>query len=207
MIELYTAGTANGRRPLLLLEELGLAYTLHQVDFRKGEHRSAAFLRLNPRGQIPVIVDEEEGAEGARLVLAQSYAILLHYALKFGRFLPVEAEARALTFQWLSQVASDTAPASSTLFAVQNFVPEKVESTADFFTDRLMAHFRFLDQRLEKSEYLAGDTLSIADLALYPVYAVRQSLIEGDGGLKSLERWGAALAARPAIARAMALLR
>lgn len=205
MIELYTAGTANGRRPLLLLEELGLPYTLHRIDFGKGEHRSAAFLRLNPRGQIPVIV-EEEGGEGTRLVLSQSYAILLHYATTQGRLLPAEPEARALAFQWLSQVASDTAPASSTLYAVENFVPEKVPSTADFFTERLMAHFRFLDQRLEKSEYLAGSALSIADLALYPVYALRRPLIAAQGGLKALERWGRALAERPAIARAMALL-
>jgi GST-like protein len=204
MIELYTAATGNGQRPALILEELGLDYTIRKVDLAKGEQRSAQFLRLNPRGQIPVVVDDD-GPEGERLVLAQSYAILLHYAMKHGRFIPKDAGQKALMLQYLFAVASDAAPTSGGVFALQNFVPEKVESTAEFFIDRLMASFRYFDQRLGQSEYLAGPEITVADLALYPVYAARKALIAERGGLKNLERWAATVGARPAVQKGMAV--
>lgn len=204
MIELYTAATGNGQRPALILEELGLEYTVRKIDFSKGEQRSAEFLRLNPRGQIPVVVDDE-GPDGERLVLSQSYAILLHYAMKHDRFIPKDPGQKALMLQYLFAVASDAAPTSGVVFALQNFVPEKVESTADFFIDRLLAHLRYLDQRLGQSEYLAGPEISVADLALFPVFAVRKGLLAERGGCRHLERWGATMGARPAIQRAMAV--
>ncbi len=204
MIELYTAATGNGQRPALILEELGLQYTVRKIDLSKGEQRSAQFLRLNPRGQIPAVVDDE-GPDGERLVLSQSYAILLHYAMKFGRFIPKDSGQKALMLQYLMAVASDAAPASGVVFALQNFVPEKIESTAEFFIDRLMATFRYFDQRLGQAEYLAGPEITVADLALYPVFATRKPLLAERGGLKNLERWGAALGARPAIQKGMAV--
>ena len=201
MIHLYTAATGNGQRPAILLEELGLPYKVHKVDLAKGAQRDPEFLRLNPRGQIPVLVDDD-GPGGQRLVLTQSHAILLHYALQSGRFLPEAPLERALALQWLSFAASDAAPTSGVVFALANFVPEKVESTTQFFLDRLMAHFRYADQRLAESEFLAGP-LSIADFALYPVYAARRKEIEAQGALANLQRWGEALAARPSVQKAM----
>ncbi len=201
MIHLYTAATGNGQRPAIILEELGLSYHVHKVDLAKGEQRDPEFLRLNPRGQIPVLVDDE-GPGGQRLVLAQSYAILLHYALQSGRFLPEDAMDRAIALQWLCFAATDAAPTSGVVFALSHFVPEKVDSTTQFFLDRLIAHFRYADQRLQESEYLAG-SLSIADFALYPVFAARKAEIEAQGGLENLKRWGGAMAARPAVQAAM----
>ena len=204
MIELYTAATGNGQRPALILEELGLDYTVRRVDLAKGEQRSATFLKLNPRGQIPVVVDDD-GPDGERLVLSQSYAILLHYAMKHGRFIPRDLVQKGQMLQYLFAVASDAAPASGTVFALQNFVPEKVESTTEFFLDRLLANFRYLDLRLGQSEYLAGPEISCADLALYPVFAVRKALLAERGGFKNLERWGATVGARPAVQKGMAV--
>jgi len=74
MIDLYAAATSNGMRARIALEECGLAYKLHPVDLAKGEHRTAAFLAMNPNGQIPVIVDHE-GPGGRPLTLSQSSAI------------------------------------------------------------------------------------------------------------------------------------
>lgn len=203
MIDLYTAATSNGQRAAIILEECGLPYRVRKVDLAKGEQREPEFLRLNPRGQVPVVVDDE-GPGGQRLVLAQSVAILLHYAMQTGRFLPEEPAARAQVLQYLCQCVTDIAPASATLFATENFVPEKVQSTTDFFMNRLMTHFRFIDQRLGKVEFLAGSALSVADFALYPVYATRKVLLDGQEELPNLSRWGAALAERPTIQRAMA---
>lgn len=203
MIDLYTAATSNGQRAAIILEECGLPYRVRKVDLAKGEQREPEFLRLNPRGQVPVVVDDD-GPGGQRLVLAQSAAILMHYALQTGRFLPDEPAARAQVLQYLCQAVTDIAPASMTLFATEHFVPEKVQSTTDFFFNRLLAHFRFIDQRLGKSEFLVGNALSIADFALYPVYATRKSQLEEQGSLPNLTRWGTALAERPTIQRAMA---
>jgi len=201
VIHLYTAATGNGQRPALILEELGLPYQVHKVDLGKGGQREPEFLRLNPRGQIPVVVDDD-GPGGQRLVLTQSYAILLHYALQAGRFVGSDPASRALVLQWLSHAASDAAPTSGAVFALENFVPEKVQSTTDFFVDRMLANFRYADQRLGQAEYLAGD-LSVADFALYPVYRVRHDLLQKQGGFANLHRWGKALGERPAMQRGM----
>jgi GST-like protein len=200
MIDLYTGRTGNGQRPAIILEELGLPYRVHVLDLGKGDQRKPEFLRLNPRGAIPVVVDDD-GPGGQRLVLAQSHAILLHYAMQEGRFLPTEPMARALCFQWVSHVASDAAPTSGVLFAVQNFVPEKSEANTQFFVDRLLTNFKYIDGRLGQVEYLAGE-LSIADFSLYPVYKARHDMIEG-AGLRNFQRWAKTMGARPALKKAL----
>ena len=92
MIDLYTARTGNGQRPAIVLEELGLPWRLHMVDLAKGDQRKPEFLRLNPRGAIPVVVDDN-GPGGQRLVLAQSHAIMVHYASQERRFIPEDPMA------------------------------------------------------------------------------------------------------------------
>ena len=94
MIDLYAAGTSNGMRARIALEECGLPYKLNFVDLAKGEHKTPQFLAMNPNGQIPVIVDHE-GPGGKPLTLSQSTAILLYCAEKSGKFLPKDPAARA----------------------------------------------------------------------------------------------------------------
>ena len=104
-------------------------------------------------------------------------------------------------FQWLSHVASDAAPTSGVLFAVQNFLPEKSEANTQFFADRLLTNFKYIDGRLGQVEYLAGD-LSIADFSLYPVYKARGDMIES-AGLRNFQRWAKTMGARPALKKAL----
>ena len=117
MIDLYLAGTANGLRASVALEEAGLPYRAHKVDLAKGEQRSPEFLKLNPAGLIPVIVDHD-GPHGKPLTLSQSGAILLYAAEKSGRLLPKDIARRTVALQWLMQAASDIAGASNTVFHV-----------------------------------------------------------------------------------------
>lgn len=200
MIDLYTGRTGNGQRPAIILEELGLPYRLHVLDLGKGEQRKPEFLRLNPRGAIPVVVDDN-GPGGQRLVLTQSHAIVFHYASQAKRFIPADPLAAALCLQWFSHVASDAAPTSGALFAVQHFLPEKSDANTQFFVDRLLANFRYIDGRLGQAEYLAGE-LSIADFSLYPVYKARHDLIES-AGLRHFLRWAKTMGARPAVQKAL----
>ena len=108
MIDLYAAGTSNGMRARIALEECGLAYTFHPIALDKGEHKTAAFLAMNPNGQIPVIVDRD-GPGGKPLTLSQSGAIILYIAEKTGRFTPKDAVRRAMAYQWFAQGLSDVA--------------------------------------------------------------------------------------------------
>jgi GST-like protein len=201
VIELYLAPTANGLRAAVALEECGLAYTPHKIDITKGEHRAAEFLKLNPAAQIPVIVDQD-GPGGKPLTLSQSGAIILYCAEKSGKFLPKDPARRVLALQWFMQAATDVAPASSAIFHLEMVAPEKNEAITNHFRKRLLNFFAVCDARLAGNEYLAGE-LSIADFQLYPNYFARKALIDGAGGFANLHRWGAAMAARPGVAKGM----
>jgi len=204
VIDLYLAATANGLRASVALEEAGLPYRAHKVDLGKAEQRSAEFLKLNPAGLIPVIVDHE-GPGGKPLTLSQSGAIVLYAAEKSGRFLPREPAQRALALQWLMQAGSDIAGASNAIFHLDTQVPDKSAANVDYFKARLVNFFTVCDRRLDGREFLV-DQLSVADLMLYPNFASRKSLLDQVGGLPNLQRWGAVMAARPGVARGMKVL-
>ena len=203
MIDFYTFATSNGQRAAMLLEECAFPYRVHWIDLMKGEQNAPEFLKVNPAGAIPVIVDSD-GPGGKPLTLSQSGAIVIYLAEKAGRFIPADAVRRLIALQWLLQATTDAARASSAIFLVATMVPEKVPGNTAFFEQQCLRYLRSADARLTDREYLA-DELSIADFALYPVYAVRKALIDKAGDLLHLTRWGNAMAVRPAVARAMEL--
>jgi GSH-dependent disulfide-bond oxidoreductase len=204
LIDLYLAGTANGFRASVVLEEAGLPYRAHKVDLAKGEHRGAEFLKLNPAGLIPVIVDQD-GPGGKPLTLSQSGAIILYIAEKTGKFLPKDAARRALATQWFMQGATDVAATSGAIFRLENSVPEKIPSSIEYFRQRLLGFFAVCDAQLAAREYLA-DEFSVADIMLYPNFAARKALIDQAGGFANLQRWGAVMASRPAVRKGMNVL-
>lgn len=201
MIDLYMWGTANGLRASLALAECGLEHRVHRVDITKGEAKRPEFLKLNPAGAIPVIVDRD-GPDGKPLTLAQSGAIVVYACEKAGRFIPTELRRRALAAQYFAMAASDVAGTSGTIFRLEFVVPEKSAANAEFFKQILLNYFRVIDQHLAGREYLA-DEISFADLMLYPNYAARKPLIEAAGGMDHLRAWGARMAARPGVQKGM----
>lgn len=198
MIDFYTAGTGNGRRPALMLEECGLAYTAHKIDLMKGEGRGPEYQRINPVGAIPAIVDHD-GPGGRTVTLAQSGAILLYLAEKTGQFWPADPVERAAHLQWLLFALTDLAPTSSAIFYASRLDDKAAQG---LFEDRLLGYLGHVDRRLGEVEYLAGG-LGLADLALYPVYDARKALIEAKGGLANVARWAAAVGGRPAVQKGM----
>lgn len=202
MIDLYMWGTANGLRATVALAECGLDHRVHKVDIIKGEQKKPEFLKLNPAGAIPVMVDHD-GPGGKPLTLAQSGAILVYACEKAGRYIPTDGGRRAMAAQWFMFAASDVAGTSSTVFFSENVVPEKVAANIEFFKNRLINYFRLADRHLAGREYLA-DEISFADLMLYPNYALRKPLLEAAGGMQELKRWGDAMAARPGVQKGMA---
>ena len=202
MYHLYMASTGNGRRAAVMLEECGLPYTLHKVDLAKGEQKTPEFLAMNPQGAIPVLVEETGGQKTA---LAQSGAILLHLAEKTGKFLPKDAGTRAQALRWMMTALTDAAPASTAIFLSSGPLPDKSAGNTQFFENRFLNLMKLFDQQLAKSAYLAGTEPTVADLALIPIVAGRQELVDKAPGLENLKRWTAAMKARPATAKALGL--
>jgi GST-like protein len=201
MIDLSTAGTANGHRAAIALEESGLAYRVHKLNLQAGDQRKPEYLKINPAGAIPAIVDED-GPGGKPLTLAQSGAIVLYVAEKSGKFIPKDPARRLIALQWLMQACSDVAGNSGTIFQLSMVAPEKSATNVEFFEKRLVNALRVADHRLADREYLA-DEFSVADLALYPVVATRKPVIEKHGGLPNLAKWAERMVARPGVAKGM----
>jgi GSH-dependent disulfide-bond oxidoreductase len=200
MIDLYTYATSNGQRASIMLEECGLPYKAVKVDLERGEQKTPNFLKVNPSGQIPVLVDPDRPG-GKPITVAQSGAIILYLAEKTNKLTPRDPVKRALAQQWFLQAMSDVAPSSAILFLVGT-IPEITTSTRKLFEQRMLGNLRNTDRRLSEAEYLAGE-FSIADIALYPTVAFRREAIEQNGELRHLMRWMATMAARPGVQRGM----
>lgn len=201
MIDLYTFNTSNGQRAAIILEECGLPHRIHKVDLTKGEHKTPEFLAINPTGAIPAIIDQD-GPGGIPLKLSQSGAIVLYAAEKAGKFLPTNPIRRAVATQWLMLAVTDVARASTSIFLCSSVVPDKSAANIAYFEEHTLRYLRVAEARLAGREYLA-DELSVADFALYPLYAVRKALVDRANNMPELTRWGAALAARPGLIRGM----
>ena len=201
MIDLYAAGTSNGMRARIALEECGLPYTFHPIALDKGEHKTAAFLAMNPNGQIPVIVDRD-GPGGKPLTLSQSTAILIYCAEKSGKFMPQNGMARAAMLQALMNASTDVTPIFGAYFALVRSKDPHAPSV-QVFKDRLRGLFKVWDEQLATRKYCAGDEVTIADFSLYAGYA-RMRAVAPDilDGFANVARWGQAMAARPAVQRA-----
>jgi GST-like protein len=199
MITFYFNGSPNPTKVALFLEEAGLPYEPVAVDTRKGEQFSAEFLRLNPNGKVPVIVDDGT-------VVFDSNAILLYLAEKTGRFL-LPAPERAALLSWLMFVATGIGPFSGQAVHFRHFAPEKVPYADDRYQFEVKRHYGVLDQHLAVREWMVGDAYSIVDMALWG-WARMLPFILGEGaftGFPNLKRHHDAIAARPAAAKAVAL--
>ena len=202
MIDLYAAGTSNGMRARIALEECGLPYKLIPIDLAKGEHKTPQFLAMNPNGQIPVIVDHD-GPGGKPLTLSQSTAILLYCAEKSGKFMPRDGAARAAALQGLMSASTDITPIFGCLFGVLRS-KEPHAPSAQMFKDRLRGFFQVWEDTLAKQKCCAGSEVTVADLSLYAGYArIKGSAPELVEGLPHLARWAGEMASRPAMQRAL----
>ncbi len=202
MIDLYAAGTSNGMRARIALEECGLPYKLNFIDLTKGEHKTPQFLAMNPNAQIPVIVDHE-GPGGKDVTLSQSTAILLYCAEKSGKFLPKDPAARPAMLQALMSASTDITPVFGALTAVVR-AKEPHAPSVQMFKDRLHAFFKVWDDTLAKRKYAAGAEITVADLSLLAGYLrTKGAYADLLDGMPNLTRWGDEMSARPAVQRAI----
>jgi GSH-dependent disulfide-bond oxidoreductase len=202
MIDLYAAGTSNGMRARIALEECALPYKLHPIDITKGEHKTPQFLAMNPNGQIPVIIDND-GPGGKPLTLSQSTAILMYCAEKSGKFLPRDPAAKPAMLQALMSASTDITPVLGTVFGIIRG-KDPHGPTAEMFKGRLKGLFQVWDDELGKHKYTTGDEVTISDFSLYAGYARAKGVVpETVESMPNLDRWAAVIGARPAVQRAL----
>ena len=192
MITLYTAATPNGHKISIALEELGLPYELVVLDLAKLEQRRPEYLRLNPNGRIPTIVDHDAGD----FAVFESGAILIYLAEKTGRLMPADMKGRSTVIQWLMFQMGGVGPMMGQANVFFRYLPEKIPIAIDRYQAECRRLFEVLDRRLADHEYLAGD-YSIADIANWAwVRTYRWSGISLES-LPHLERWKSQLSERP----------
>src|SRR5277367_5088693 len=160
MIDLYTAATPNGWKISIALEELGLAYSVHVLSFSKQEQKAEAYLKINPNGRIPAIVDRDNGDSA----VFESGAILIYLAEKTGRLMPQDPKGRSVVIQWLMFQMAGIGPMMGQANVFFRYAPEKIPYAIDRYQREVRRLFGVLDRRLADHTYLAGD-YSIADIA------------------------------------------
>lgn len=200
-ITLYTASTPNGWKASVTLEELGLDYQVRAVDLTQGEQKHPDYLRINPNGRIPAIVDHDEDD----FAVFESGALMIYLAEKTGRLLPSDARGRSRVLQWLMFQMGGVGPMMGQANVFYRYFPEKLPAAIARYQNESRRLFEVLDGRLAESEWLAGGEYSIADIANWCWVRTHKWSGVSVEGLTHLQRWLGAIAARPAAQRGIAI--
>jgi glutathione S-transferase/GST-like protein len=196
-LTLYTAATPNGYKVSVTLEEMGLAYDVVALDLQSGEQKTAEFLAINPNGRVPALVDDG-------FPVFESGAILLYLAEKTGLLMPSDLKGKSRVTQWLMFQMGGIGPMMGQANVFYRYFPEKIPAAIARYQGEGRRLFTVLDRQLADHEFLAGD-YSIADIANWCwVRTAKWSGIDTQG-LPHLERWTAAIAARPAAQRGISV--
>ncbi|HEY4124210.1 MAG TPA: glutathione S-transferase N-terminal domain-containing protein [Rhizomicrobium sp.] len=206
-IQLYSLPTPNGVKVSIMLEETGLPYEPHLVDFNTSDQHSPEFLSLNPNGKIPAMIDPN-GPGGKPLGLFESGAILIYLAEKSGKFLPTDAARRYETIAWLMFQMGGLGPMFGQLGFFHKFAGAAYEDKRP--RDRYVAESKrllnVLEQRLTGRQWIMDDEYTIADISmlgwvrnLIGFYGARE-IVEYDT-LKTVPAWLERGLARPAVQR------
>ena len=206
-IQLYSLPTPNGVKVSIMLEEIGLAYEVHLVDFGKDDQKTPEFLSLNPNGKIPAILDPD-GPGGKPLGLFESGAILQYLAEKTGKFLPASTpQNRAQLLSWLMFIATGVGPYSGQAVHFRHFAPKELEYANNRYQFEAHRHYKILDDHLAGSRYMVGDTYTIVDMAFWGWARMAPFVLGDDVFAKypNVKRLLDEVSARPAAAKAIAL--
>ncbi|KTT41957.1 glutathione S-transferase [Pseudomonas oryzihabitans] len=208
-LQLYSLPTPNGVKVAILLEELGLPYEVHRIDFGQDDQHTPEFLSLSPNNKIPAILDPD-GPDDEPLGLFESGAILLYLAEKTGRFLPQDPAQRYQAIQWLMFQMGGIGPMFGQLGFFTKFAGKDIEDKRP--RDRYVAEARrllgVLDGQLKGRTWILGDDYGIADIATFPWVRALVEVYQADDlvefqDFKEVRRVLDAFLARPAVQRGL----
>jgi len=210
-LQLYSLGTPNGVKVTIMLEELlalgrsGAEYDAWLINILNGDQFGSGFVAVNPNSKIPALLDRS-GERPIRVF--ESGAILLYLAEKFQAYLPANMGARAECLSWLFWQMGSAPFLGGGFGHFYAYAPIKIEYAIDRFAMEVKRQLDVLDRRLGESEYIAGDSYTIADMAIFPWYGglVKGWLYSAAEFLsveeyKNVQRWASMLSARPAVQR------
>ncbi len=204
MIDLHYWPTPNGHKITLFLEEAGLPYTIKPVDIGKGDQFKPEFLAISPNNRMPAIVDHEPSDGGAPISVFESGAILLYLADKTKRFLPQDLRGRSVVTEWLMWQMAGLGPMTGQYGHFNVYAPEKVPYAIERYTREVRRLLGVLDKQLARRAFITGDDYTIADMAAYPwINPYAKASLDMDA-FPEVQRWHAAITARPATQRAYA---
>jgi GST-like protein len=210
-LQLYSQGTPNGVKVTVMLEELlalghsGAEYDAWLIRIGNGDQFGSGFVAINPNSKIPALVDRSGPAP---IRVFESAAILMYLAEKFGEFLPKDGAARAECLSWLFWQMGSTPYVGGGFGHFYAYAPVKIEYAIDRFAMETKRLLDVLDRRLGESEYVAGPTYTIADMAIWPWYGGLAKF--GQYGAteflsvheyKNVQRWADKIYDRPAVRR------
>jgi GST-like protein len=162
MIDLYTWATPNGRKVSILLEELGVDYTVFPVNIGAGEQHKPAFLEISSNNKIPAIVDHENGMR-----LMESGAILIYLSDKYEKFFANDVRERSRITEWVMWQMGGLGPMLGQVHHFTHFNPGKSTYAEERFQAEAARLYQVLDSRLSGRKFIC-DNYSIADIACWP---------------------------------------
>lgn len=209
-LQLYSMGTPNGQKITIMLEELlalgkEAEYDAHMINIGEGDQFSSGFVDINPNSKIPALVDHaNEDAEP----IFESASILVYLAEKFGALLPEKGVKRTKVMNWLFWLHGSAPYLGGGFGHFYAYAPEKFEYSINRFTMEIKRQLDVLNKQLAKNEFIAGNELSIADIAIWPWYGnlILGTLYDAKDFLQveeytHIQRWAKAILARPAVQR------
>ena len=198
MIDLYTFTTPNGRKASIMLEEIGLDYTVHSIDITKDEQFTPEFIAINPNSKIPAIVDRD-----SEITVFESGAILIYLAEKTGKLLSKDTKQRFQTIEWLMLQMGSIGPMFGQYNHFNRYAKDKIPYAIERYQKETLRLYKVLNTQLSKTEYVSGDDYSIADIAIYPWIAAHKFMELTLDNHSHLKSWYETVKQRPAVDRGM----
>lgn len=206
-IDLFYWSTPNGRKITVMLEELAVPYTVRFIDLGRREQWTPEFTAVSPNHQIPAIRDPE-GPGGNPISVFELGAILLYLARKFGRFHPVDDErARVAVEEWLVWQVASFGPFLGQAHHFNLSAAEEVPYAIGRYAALVERLYEVLEDRLAGRQFVAIDTYTIADIAIFCWVARHERHRIALANYPAIQAWFERIAARPAVARGMSVIK
>jgi len=220
-IDFYYWPTPNGWKVSILLEELGVDYTMIPVNIGQGDQFKPDFLKISPNNRMPAIVDHDPPGEYGNepVPVFESGAIMIYLADKFGKFIPQDARGRKECLEWLFWQVGNQGPMGGQLSHFVNYAPNRHEGENAYSAERYANEYDrclgVLDRRLEDRRFILGDDYSIADMINWPWVLIAKPMLSKSpladtpsmdlSAYPNLSRWRAEIKERPAVQRGVDL--
>ncbi len=197
MIDFYYWPTPNGWKVSILLEELGVPYTVIPVNIGQGDQFKPEFLAISPNHRMPAIVDHD--VDGEPVAVFESGAIMFYLAEKYGRFMPSDPLGRKETLEWLFWQVGNLGPMAGQYSHFVNYAPKEQVYGHDRYKNEYHRCLGVLERRLEGRAFILGDDYSIADMISWPWVLIAKAMGQPLDEFPNVVRWRAAVKDRPAV--------